>query len=286
MTALPPPQPQHAAVRSEPIAPAPPQQTQPQFHTPAPTPAPTQPQFAPPPAPHATLPIPVAIGAIVVLTASLIVSKLLLDALVGLEWPVAVYVALLTGVGYGPSMAWCLYASKRWGSGSLARDAGLTPRWSDLGWAPVIWLSTLGVQAAVIGIILAVDIPISSNTDGVTELQADRTYVVAIVIAAVIAAPLVEEIVFRGVVMRALLSRVAVVPTIAIQGFLFGAAHVDPVRGVGNIGLVIVLTAVGCSFGAAAYWLRRIGPTILAHAIYNGVVLTVILSGLADRLDS
>ncbi|MEM9513773.1 MAG: type II CAAX endopeptidase family protein [Actinomycetota bacterium] len=280
MTALPPPLPQHAAVRGEPIAAAPTQQPQPPYRTQSP------PQFAPPPAPHATLPIPVAIGAIAVLTASLIVSKLLLDALVGLEWPVAVYVALLTGVGYGPSMAWCLYASTRWGSGNLARDSGLTPRWSDLGWAPVIWLSTLGVQAAAVGIILAVDIPISSNTDGVTELQADRTYVVAIVIAAVIAAPLVEEIVFRGVVMRALLSKLAVVPTIAIQGFLFGAAHVDPVRGVGNIGLVIVLTVVGCSFGAAAYWLRRIGPTILAHAIYNGVVLTVILSGLADRLGS
>ena len=105
-------------------------------------------------------------------------------------------------------------------------------------------------------------------------------------IAAVIAAPLVEEIVFRGVVMRALLSKMAVAPTLAIQGVLFGLAHVDPVRGVGNVGLVIVLTAVGCSFGAAAYWLRRIGPTVLAHAIYNGVVLTVILSGLADRLQS
>ena len=273
MTALPPPSPSTGAVGWDRNDQAQPVQR-------------NAPQFAPPPPPHATLPIPVAIGAIAVLTASLIASKLLLDALVGLEWPVAVYVALLTAVGYGPSIAWCIYASRRWGSGHLARDAGLTPKWADLGWAPVIWLSTLGVQAAVIAIITAIDIPISSNTDGVTELQAARTYVVAIVIAAVIAAPLVEEIVFRGVVMRALLSKMAVAPTLAIQGVLFGLAHVDPVRGVGNVGLVIVLTAVGCSFGAAAYWLRRIGPTVLAHAIYNGVVLTVILSGLADRLQS
>ncbi|MEM8620624.1 MAG: type II CAAX endopeptidase family protein [Actinomycetota bacterium] len=276
MTALPPPSPSSAAGA---VSWDHNDRAQPGQRAPAP-------HFAPPPPPHSTLPIPVAIGAIAVLTASLIASKFLLDALVGLEWPVAVYVALLTAVGYVPSIAWCVYASRRWGSGHLRRDAGLTPRWSDLGWAPVIWLATLGVQAVVIGVVMAVDIPISSNTDGVTELQADRTYVVAIVIAAVIAAPLVEEIVFRGVVMRALLSKMAVVPTLAIQGVLFGLAHIDPVRGVGNVGLVIVLSAVGCSFGAAAYWLRRIGPTVVAHAIYNGVVLTVILTGLADRLQS
>ena len=48
-------------------------------------------------------------------------------------------------------------------------------------------------------------------------------------------------------------------------------------RGAGNIGLVLVLAAVGVAFGGAAYLLRRIGPTILAHAIFNGVVMAVVL---------
>ena len=30
--------------------------------------------------------------------------------------------------------------------------------------------------------------------------------------------------------------------------------------------------------------LRRIGPTIVAHAIFNGVVLLIVLTGVADRL--
>ena len=62
------------------------------------------------------------------------------------------------------------------------------------------------------------------------------------------------------------------------QGALFGLAHVDPARGAGNIGLVLILGGVGVVFGGAAYLLRRIGPTMLAHAIFNGVVMAVVLT--------
>ena len=62
-----------------------------------------------------------------------------------------------------------------------------------------------------------------------------------------------------------------------MQGVLFGLPHIDPAYGAGNIGLVLVLAAVGVAFGAAAYLLRRIGPTIIAHAIFNAVVMAVVL---------
>jgi uncharacterized protein len=230
------------------------------------------------------LPIVAAWSSIVVLTASLIGSKYLLDAVVDFGWPVAVYVALLATVGYGPSLWWCRYVSRRWGTGSLGRDIGLTPRFADLGWGPLVWLGAIGAQIAVGVVVLAFDIPVASNTEGISEISADRTYVWALVISAVIAAPLVEEMVFRGVVMRGLRSRLPVVATVILQGVLFGAAHADPVRGVGNVGLVLVLSGVGIAFGVAATLLRRIGPSIVAHAIFNGVVLLLLLTGVTDRL--
>jgi len=234
---------------------------------------------------QATLPLVAAVGAVAVLTASLLVSKLLLDAVVGFGWPVAVYVALLAGVGYGPSLWWCWYASRRWGSGQLGPDIGLTPRFADLGWGPVIWLGAIGAQIAVGAIVIALGIPLVGNTEGLDEIRADRTYVVSLVISAVVAAPIVEEIVFRGVVMRGLRSRMPIVPVVIVQGLLFGVAHIDPVRGSGNIGLVMVLSGVGIAFGVAVALLGRIGPSIVAHAIFNGVVLLVVLTGVADRLD-
>jgi membrane protease YdiL (CAAX protease family) len=238
----------------------------------------------PPPEPVPTLPVRAAIGAVAVLTTSLVLSKLLLDAVVDQGWPLAVYVALLAAGGYGPSLWWCWFASRRWGTGRLGPDLGLTPRWSDLGWGPVVWLAALGSQIAVAAVIVALDIPIAGNTEAIGEGTIDRTYIVAIVITAVVAAPFVEELVFRGVVLRGLGSRLPVVAAVVVQGVLFGAAHVDPIRGAGNIGLVAVLSGVGIALGGAAVLLRRIGPSIVGHAIFNGVVLLIVLTGVADRL--
>lgn len=230
-----------------------------------------------------TLPAVAAVGAVGVLGASLLASKYLLDALVGFGWPVAVYVAVLAAVGYGPSLWWCLFAGRRWGSGDLGSDIGLAPRVADLGWGPVIWLCAVAAQIAVAALVVAFGIPIVGNTDGIDEIRADRTYVITLVITAVIAAPVVEEMVFRGVVMRGLRSRLPTVAVVVLQGVLFGIAHVDPVRGSGNIGLVMVLSGVGIAFGAAAALLGRIGPTIVAHAIFNAAVLAIVLTGVADR---
>jgi membrane protease YdiL (CAAX protease family) len=240
---------------------------------------------APTPQVVPTLPLVAAVGAIGVLSGSLIASKYLLDSVVGFGWPVAVYVVLLAAVGYGPSLWWCRYASRRWGTGDLGTDIGLTPRLADLGWGPVIWLGAIGAQIAVAAVIVGLGVPLVGNTEGIEEISADRTYVVSLVITAVIAAPVVEEMVFRGVVMRGLRSRLPIVAVVVVQGLLFGAAHIDPVRGVGNIGLVLVLGGVGIAFGVAVALLGRIGPSMVAHALFNAAVLLLVLTGVADRLD-
>jgi uncharacterized protein len=231
-----------------------------------------------------SLPLSAAVGALGVLGTSLLASKYLLDAVVGLGWPVAVYVAMLAVIGYGPSLWWCRFASRRWGTGNLGVDIGLTPRVADLGWGPVVWLGAVAAQVAMGVVVVALDLPLAGNTEGIDEMSADRTYVVSLVVTAMIAAPVVEEMVFRGVVMRGLLSRLPLVAVVVVQGVLFGVVHVDPVRGLGNIGLVLVLSGVGVAFGVAVALLGRIGPSIVAHAIFNGAVLLIVLTGVADRL--
>lgn len=243
-----------------------------------------QPQFAPKRPPHPTLPWQAGGGAIAVLVVALVGSKFILDLLIDFEWPIVLYVAILGVLGYGPSLLWWRFSTSRWGSGRPIDDVGARPKWSDLGWGPVIWLAAIGVQVVAVAFVLRLDIPLSNNTDGIDELRADRSYVIALVISAVIAAPLVEEIVFRGLVMRSMLSKLPTTLAIVAQGVLFGVAHVDPVRGVGNVGLAIVLSGVGIVLGGFAYLLRRIGPAIVAHAIFNGVVMVLVLSGLADQI--
>lgn len=243
----------------------------------------TSPVFAPAEE-HPSLPIGAAIGALVVLVVSLVTGKLVVDALIDSEWPVIVYVVILATLGYGPSLVWGAYVRRRWGAGKLAA-IGWRFRWSDLGWGPLTWLAAVGVQAAMAALILAFDIPLSSNVESVGEFDADRAYLVATAATAVIAAPIIEEIVFRGLVLRGFLSRMGPVLAIILQGVLFGVAHVDPVRGIGNVGLAIMLSGVGIAFGASAYFARRLGPTVIAHAIFNGIVLVIVLTGLVDAVD-
>jgi hypothetical protein len=233
--------------------------------------------FEPAPAAHRQLPIVVAVGALVVLLVSLIASRILLEHIVQFGWPIVVYVGISIVTGYGPSVWWCWYATGRWGSGDRRSDLGWRFRWSDLGWGPLVWLCALVGEAIAAVVVMGLGIPLTSNTEGIGELRLDRTYVISILVTAVIAAPLVEETVFRGLILPGLLSRMPATAAIGLQGVLFGTAHVDPARGVGNIGLVIVLAAVGIVLGGAAYLLRRIGPTMLAHAILNAVVLAVVL---------
>jgi uncharacterized protein len=227
---------------------------------------------------HPVLPLPVAFGAVAVVVASLLASRFLLEYLVRFDWPIAVYASISVAVGYGPSVWWCGYASRRWGTGRTGADIGLRFRWSDAGWGPVAWLAAVGCEVVVIIVIELTGIPLVGNTEGLGELDLDRTYVISLLVSAVVAAPLVEEMVFRGLILRGLRSRLGAVAAVAGQGLLFGFAHVDPWRGRGNVGLVLVLAAVGVALGGAAYLLRRIGPTIIAHAIFNGVVMAVVLT--------
>jgi uncharacterized protein len=233
-------------------------------------------QDAPRP-PMPSLPLGAALGAIVVTAAALIGSRVVLDSLGDLRWPVVVYVALSVGLAYGPMLAFCFWASRRWGSGNLAEDTGLRVRWVDAGWGPVVWLAAIAAEVAVATIVTRTSIPIESNTEGIDNLGGERGVIVALLITAVIAAPFVEELVYRGIVLRGLSSHLPIWFAVGAQGVLFGSAHVDPSRGAGNIGLVLVLSAVGAVLGGAAVLLRRIGPTILAHMILNGVVMLIVL---------
>ncbi len=234
---------------------------------------------APAAAPEPTLPIAAAVGALAITVVALLASRLVLDAIVRFEWPIPVYVAIAGVVGYGPMVAWSVHASRRWGTGSLRRDLGVALRPIDLAWALVIWVSCVAAQITVAVVILLTHIPLTSNTEGINDLDADRGYVLSTLVLAIVAAPVVEELLFRGVVLRGLRSVLAIGPAVALQAVLFGIAHVDPVRGRGNIGLVLVLAAVGAVLGVAAHLLRRIGPTMLAHGILNAVVMAIVLSG-------
>lgn len=231
--------------------------------------------------PMRTLPVGDALWALVVLAASLVVARVVVE-LIG-DAPVLVQ-ALVSGfVGYAPSVVWCLAVVRREGGGAGA-VLGARFRWADLGWGPVTYLGALAMQVGLALVITLFGLPFESNISETSDADRTAGYVIGLVVTAVIAAPIVEELIFRGVVLRGLASRLGVIAAVPAQAVLFGCAHIDPSRGWGNLGLALALSGVGAALGVAAVLTRRLGPTIIAHAILNGVVLALVLSGALDDL--
>ena len=224
---------------------------------------------------HPTLPLVAALGGLVVTAAALVGSRFALIALGRFEFPVVVYVALSVIFGYGPMLAYCIWAAHRWGTGRLRDSLGFRARWVDAGWGPVAWLATYCATIPVALIVTAVKIPMKSNTEGLEGLDAERGVLIAMMIAAIVAAPFVEELLFRGVVLRGFLSVMPPWLALGTQAVVFGSAHFDPSRGIGNIGLVMVLSAAGAVFGGAAYLARRLAPSIIAHGLMNTVAMLI-----------
>jgi uncharacterized protein len=233
-----------------------------------------------PPTEHPVLPLRVMVGAMVVLFVSLVAQREMIDRIVEHNWPVFVYMGLSVLVGYGPSVVWLWFASRRWGTGDVAADLGIRFRWHDLGWGPLIWLCMAVNTGIAVALIRVFDIPYRSNLDidGQTIFSPERTAVASLVLSSVVFAPVIEEPIFRGAVMRGLLSKTHAVVAITIQGVLFGAVHFDPDYGIHGIGLVIALSVAGIGLGVACYLLRRLGPVIIAHAVMNSVAMMVAIS--------
>jgi membrane protease YdiL (CAAX protease family) len=88
----------------------------------------------------------------------------------------------------------------------------------------------------------------------------------------VIGAPVVEEIFYRGMLLRSLKRYLPVWPAILVDGFLFGLVHFD------------LVTLPGLAlFGVILAWLShrsgRLGPNILAHATFNAATVLVLWKG-------
>jgi membrane protease YdiL (CAAX protease family) len=235
--------------------------------------------------PLPTLPIRAALWATVLTVAVLVGNRIVIRSLADQEWPIAVYVLLSATIAYGPLVLAVVWICRRWGTGSLRDDLGFSFRPVDLGWGPLTWLAALVAQIAMGLVVLATRIPIASNTEGVGAGRDEQGYVIALLIMAVIAAPFVEELVFRGVVLRGLASRLRIPVAVGLQAVAFGVVHADPSYGWGNIGLVMVLSAVGAVLGGATVLVRRLAPSMIAHAIINAVALTLVLTGVLDRFE-
>ncbi|MHB8464935.1 MAG: CPBP family glutamic-type intramembrane protease [Acidimicrobiales bacterium] len=175
-------------------------------------------------------------------------------------------------------LAACVTASRRWGSGDWRADYGFRLRWRDL-WSGVgaFWLMTAAAVLAAAPLLGHRSLQ-GTNTGAFSYFRHSSTDYVLVAVIAVVGAPIVEELFFRGFLLEALASRLRVGGAVVVQGVLFGLAHTNPALGSHNISVVAGIGAMGIVLGLAAAYYRRLGPGMVAHGLHNLVTLVVILS--------
>eukprot|EP00741_Cyanophora_paradoxa_P009762 tig00000147_g9458.t1 len=101
----------------------------------------------------------------------------------------------------------------------------------------------------------------------------DAVTVAAILAVASVAAPVFEEVIFRGLVLTALTRYMPVWPAIFLDGLLFALSHGEPDQ-------LLPLTAAGAVLAFVYAKSRNLAASALAHALWNGSTLLLLL-GLA-----
>lgn len=97
-----------------------------------------------------------------------------------------------------------------------------------------------------------------------------------LILAAVVVAPIVEEIVFRGVFMPALMRSLGRYGALLFVSVFFALIH-------GHGPSFLPLFVIGLGFGVAYLHTASLRVAIGMHAIFNGVNVLLLLSGVVDR---
>jgi membrane protease YdiL (CAAX protease family) len=192
------------------------------------------------------------------------------------EHPAALTIALGVAGQFGGWLV-ALYVVARTKGRSLRADFGLVVRIGD-SWALLVGV----VLLFVLGVLV---LPIRSLVEGhnqqvVEDLQdAGGAKLAVLVGVAALVAPITEELLFRGLLQRALRRRLSPGLAIGIAAAVFAFAHplLDP--SLGTTAIVPALFALGAISGIAAEWTGDLSLSIFLHVGFNLVtVLAALLS--------
>lgn len=172
-----------------------------------------------------------------------------------------------------------LWASRRKGAGHLAVDFGLCMRPFDV---------VVGVVTGVLGQVVLVNVvafllsPLVGHPDvsgPVNDLVEGARGVGfwGLVVFVVVGAPVVEELFFRGLVLRSLQRRFPDAVAVPLSAVLFGFAHLQALSAGGLVVVVTSLTALGLVLAVLAVRTGRLGPGMWAHAAFNTFTVVVLV---------
>ena len=166
-----------------------------------------------------------------------------------------------------------LVAARRKGNGVVA-DFGLRVRAWDVPVGLVIGVLTQVVLVPLVYLPIFQIIgerDVSADARALTDRAEDPFGVVLLVLIVVIGAPIVEELFFRGLLLRSAERKWGKVWAVIVSSLVFGAVHLQPLQ-------FPALVAVGAVFALLTLRTGRLGPAIFAHVAFNAVAVGSLLA--------
>jgi membrane protease YdiL (CAAX protease family) len=189
-------------------------------------------------------------------------------------WSVVALVGSWTGLG-----ACLLYASRRKGFGTFARDFGFRFRWIDplIGFAAgFATLVITGILSALIAAVAGEE-PVGNAEAIFAGQEANPIGLVLMAIGGAIGAPIVEELFFRGLALRAIERRFGAVAGIIGSTLVFTLLHFQPGTPVSIATLLAVIGGYAVVLAVLTRSFRRLGPAIFAHMTINGIGVALLV---------
>ncbi len=108
----------------------------------------------------------------------------------------------------------------------------------------------------------------------ITKLENDQEYIamiIEIVIIGGIAAPIVEEIMFRGILLKYIKAKTNIYIALLSTSILFGIVHLfnGQLKGISLVLLMVSITTAGIMYGLAVYLFNSVWASIIIHIIWN-----------------
>jgi uncharacterized protein len=164
--------------------------------------------------------------------------------------------------------------ARRKGRGSLQADFGLVARLPGGRWTTAtLWLlAGVALQLAILPFLqLVVDVHGKVETQEVVEQfeQARGPTLVLFAVLVVTVAPVAEELLFRGALLRALQRRMTPAWAVFVSAVAFAAVHPLSSPTIGSVIAVPGLFALGLVSAAVAIRTGNLSASILLHAGFN-----------------
>jgi len=162
--------------------------------------------------------------------------------------------------------------SKRFGTGSLRKDYGFSFRTGDVLGLPIgivvqlVFVPLLYRALSVVVDTSAVDEPAKNLTD-----RAQGIGVALLVVLVVVGAPIIEELFFRGLLLRSIQARWNDTLALLASSILFGLAHFELLQ-------LPALVLFGLVAGYCAQRTGRLGMSIWAHVGFNATTVVFLLA--------